>query len=255
MIEDQLIFADWNAPSTVVALSTTRKGGISAAPYASFNVGTHVGDDPAHVDANRAILQRELPPNLRWQWLDQVHGTDVLEVVETGSALTADGLLTREKNLICCVQTADCLPIFVAAIDGSEIAMTHAGWKGLASGIIENTISAMKSSGKDLAVWLGPAIASCHFEVGAEVRECFLAAEASESTKYELERCFSPAKSHGKYMADLYGIARIKLSSLGISHGNISGGTHCTYCDEDRFFSYRRDGVTGRMLNAIYIEG
>ncbi|MDG1025332.1 MAG: peptidoglycan editing factor PgeF [Gammaproteobacteria bacterium] len=255
MIEDQLLFADWSAPSTVVAFSTTRQGGISAATYASLNVGAHVGDDPVHVDANRAILQRELPPNLRWQWLDQVHGTDVLEVVETGSALTADGLLTREKNLICCVQTADCLPIFVAAIDGSEIAMTHAGWKGLASGIIENTISAMKSSGKDLVVWLGPAIASCHFEVGAEVRECFLAAEASESTQDELKRCFSPAESHGKYMADLYGIARIKLSRLGISYSNVSGGTHCTYCDEDRFFSYRRDGVTGRMLNAIYIEG
>ncbi|MBT5717952.1 MAG: peptidoglycan editing factor PgeF [Gammaproteobacteria bacterium] len=255
MIEDQLIFADWNAPSTVVALSTTRKGGSSAAPYASFNVGAHVGDELARVDANRAILQSELPPDLRWQWLDQVHGADVLEVVAPGSTLTADGLLTREKNLICCVQTADCLPVFVAALDGTEVAMTHAGWKGLASGVIENTIWAMENSVEDLAVWLGPAIASCHFEVGAEVRECFLAAETSESSQHELERCFSPAKSHGKFMADLYGIARIKLSRLGISYSNISGGTHCTYCDEDRFFSYRRDGVTGRMLNAIYIEG
>ena len=255
MTGGQLIFADWSAPSTIVAFSTTRQGGFSAAPYASFNVGTHVGDDPVHVDANRAILQRKLPPNLRWQWLDQVHGTDVLELVDPSSALTADGLLTREKNLICCVQTADCLPVFVAALDGTEIAITHAGWKGLASGIIENTVSAMKSSGKDLVVWLGPAIASCHFEVGAQVRECFLAAETSKSATLELKSCFAPAESHGKYMADLYGIARLKLSRLGISRDNISGGTDCTYCDEDRFFSYRRDGVTGRMLNAIYIEG
>ncbi|CAN0511753.1 unnamed protein product, partial [Scytosiphon promiscuus] len=146
------------------------------------------------------------------------------------------------------VQTADCLPVFLASKEGAEIAVVHAGWKGLASGIVENTVAAMTTPKERVVAWLGPAIGACHFEVGSEVRAAFLASDALSG----LERCFAKATKADKYMADLYGIARMKLEALGVH--SVSGGDSCTHCDEDKFYSYRRDGVTGRMLNAIYIE-
>ena len=248
----QTIFADWDVSPTIVAFSTTRLGGLSESPFASFNLATHVGDDAHRVASNRALLKELLPQPLEWQWLDQVHGDDVAMINKAGPALIADAMLTTSENLVCCVQTADCLPLFIAAVDGTEVAVIHAGWKGLASGVIENTISRMSSSPSSLAVYLGPAIGPCHFEVGGQVRDCFLAAAESPSLVLATQACFFCSKNPGKFMADLYAIARLKLSALGID--KISGGDFCTHCDDDKFFSYRRDGVTGRMLNAIYIE-
>lgn len=248
----QAIFADWNVSPSIVAFSTTRLGGVSEPPFASFNLATHVEDDSQRVASNRVLLKEQLPQQLEWQWLDQVHGDDVAVVNKAGPTLTADAMLTRSENLVCCVQTADCLPLFVAAVDGTEVAVIHAGWKGLASGVIENTISRMSTSPSSLAVYLGPAIGPCHFEVGAQVRDCFLAAAGTPSLLLATQACFVSSKNPGKFMADLYAIARLKLSALGID--KISGGDCCTHCDDDKFFSYRRDGVTGRMLNAIYIE-
>jgi YfiH family protein len=248
----QVILADWDVSPSIVAFSTIRLGGVSESPFASFNLATHVGDDLYRVESNRAILKELLPQQLEWQWLDQVHGDAVAVVNKAGPALTADAMLTTRENLVCCVQTADCLPLFVAAVDGTEVGVIHAGWKGLASGVIEKTISRMSTSASSLAVYLGPSIGPCHFEVGAQVRDCFLAAAGSPSLVLATQACFVCSKNPEKYMADLYAIARLKLSALGID--KISGGDYCTHCDDDRFFSYRRDRVTGRMLNAIYIE-
>lgn len=249
----QRTFAEWDVSPKVVAFTTSRQGGVSKSPYTSLNLATHVGDDSNRVASNRALLKEQLPPQLTWQWLEQVHGRDVAVINEAGPTLTADAILTTRPNLVCCVQTADCLPLFVAAADGTEIAVIHAGWKGLASGVIENTVSRMAASSSSLAVWLGPAIGPCHFEVGGEVKDFFLEAEGSSSLVSTMENCFASSKNSGKFMADLYAIARLKLSALGIE--KVSGGSYCTHCDEDRFFSYRRDGTTGRMLHAIYIEG
>ncbi|MBL4580822.1 MAG: peptidoglycan editing factor PgeF [Gammaproteobacteria bacterium] len=246
------IAADWVVSSRIVAFSTTRQGGVSELPYASFNLATHVGDDSHRVASNRALLPELLPRAAEWQWLEQVHGNAVVIVNKAGPPPTADAMLTTRPNLVCCVQTADCLPVFVAALDGTEVAVIHAGWKGLASGVIENTISRMSTSLSSLAVWLGPAIGPCHFEVGAQVRDSFLAVGGSSSLDSAMEACFISSTNQGKFMADMYAIARLKLSALGIV--NISGGNYCTYCDNEQFFSYRRDGITGRMLNAIYIE-
>lgn len=253
MTVKQRIFADWAVSPNIVAFSTTRQGGVSEPPFASFNLATHVGDDSHRVASNRALLRELLPQQTEWQWLEQVHGNDVAVVNKAGPTLTADAMCTTRENLVCCVQTADCLPLFVAALDGAEVAVIHAGWKGLASGVIENTISHMSTATSNLAVWLGPAIGPCHFEVGGQVRDCFLAALGSSSLAPAMEDCFVSSKNQGKFMADLYAIARLKLSVLGIDR--ITGGNYCTHCGDDQFFSYRRDGVTGRMLNAIYIEG
>lgn len=252
MTVSHAIYANWKVPSNIVAFTTTRKGGVSAPPYSSFNLATHVDDSAADVLANRGLLQEQLPRELAWQWLDQVHGSDVALVDRVGPEPRADAILTVSPNLVCCVQTADCLPLFVAAMDGSEVAAIHAGWKGLASGVIENTIARLSGPASGLAVWLGPAIGACHFEVGGEVRDYFLTSENSFSQLPAMEGCFVPSKNQGKYMADLYAIARLKLSALGV--GQVAGGDHCTHCDAESFFSYRRDGVTGRMLSAIYIE-
>ena len=252
MTVKQTILADWAVSPSIVAFTTTRQGGVSQPPFASFNLATHVGDDSNRVASNRALLKELLPQQAEWQWLEQVHGNDVAVVNEAGPTLIADAMLTSTGNVVCCIQTADCLPLFVAAVDGTEIAAIHAGWKGLASGVIENTISRMSTPVSNLAVWLGPAIGPCHFEVGGEVRGSFLAAAGSSSLASAMEACFVSSKNQGKFMADIYAIARLKLSALGID--KISGGDYCTHCDDERFFSYRRDGVTGRMLNAIYIE-
>ena len=252
MNQDQMIRAEWDVSPRVVAFSSTRTGGSSNPPFDSFNLGMHVGDDPVSVAKNRRALVAGWPGELRWQWLDQVHSSDVVAVTEAGPPITADAVLTKASNIVCCVQTADCLPLFVASLDGSEVAMIHAGWKGLAAGIVESTIAAMATPTQRLAVWMGPGIGPCHFEVGAQVRESFLASSNSAVPATALEQGFSRSNNSGKYMADLFAIARLKLTALGVQA--ISGGNSCTYCDRDRFFSYRRDGVTGRMINAIYIE-
>ncbi len=246
------IIAEWDAAPAVVAFSTTRTGGVSAAPYVSFNFATHVGDDESLVAENRSLLAGRLSSRLRWQWLRQVHGAEVAIVSEASSELTADALLTSNSNLVCCVQTADCLPIFLAAKSGDEVALAHAGWRGLAAGILENTVKAMAAPASDLMAWLGPAIGPCHFEVGIEVKQCFLDAAVSADIEAALASCFYATAQTEKFMADLYAVARIKLQHLGVEQ--VSGGDYCTYCAEDQFFSFRREAATGRMVNAIYID-
>ncbi len=246
------IIAEWDAQPNIVAFSTSRAGGVSGAPYVSFNFATHVGDDEFLVAKNRSLLAERLPSKLRWQWLRQVHGAEVAIVSEPTSALTADALVTSNSSLVCCVQTADCLPIFLATNSGDEVALAHAGWRGLAAGILENTVKAMTAPASDLIAWLGPAIGPCHFEVGIEVKQCFLDTAISTDVEAALASCFYSVPQREKFMADMYAIARIKLHHLGV--GQVSGGDRCTYCGKDQFFSFRREGTTGRMLNAIYIE-
>ncbi len=247
-----MIRAEWDVSPRVVAFSSTRRGGVSNPPYDSFNLGLHVGDDAVSVAENRRSLVDAWPEQLRWQWLDQVHRCDVVAIAEAGPPPTADALFTTAPNIVCCVQTADCLPLFVAAQDGTEVGMIHAGWKGLAAGIVETTIAAMATPAQQLAVWMGRAIGPCHFEVGTEVRESFLDSSNSAVSVATLERCFDRSDNPGRFMADLYAIARLKLTALGVRA--VGGGNGCTYCDQDSFFSYRRDGITGRMVNAIYIK-
>ncbi|MDA1369468.1 MAG: peptidoglycan editing factor PgeF [Proteobacteria bacterium] len=244
----ELIRPDWDVPDCIEAWVTTRTGGCSNPPYASFNMATHVGDSSESLRSNRLQLQAILPTALRFQWLRQVHGTDVVQIQCPEEQITADGLITRVPGIACCVLTADCLPVFLANKQGDEIAIAHAGWRGMLAGILEKTIMQMSSSPDALVAWLGPAIGSCHFEVGEEVREQFLNAHGSLD---KLSSCFVQTENPGKYLADLYAIARCKLNHLGVAA--VSGGDFCTHCDQDRFFSYRRDGTTGRMASLIYI--
>ena len=244
----ELIRPDWDVPDCIGAWVTTRVGGCSNPPYAGFNMAAHVGDAPESLRKNRQRLQAMLPTELRFQWLCQVHGADVVQIQCPEEQITADGLITRVPGIACCVLTADCLPVLFANKQGDEVAIAHAGWRSMAAGILEKAVLQMSSSPDAIVAWLGPAIGPCHFEVGEDVKEQFL--EANLAGK-ELENCFVLTEIPGKYLADLYGLARRKLQRLGVTA--VSGGDSCTHCEEDRFFSYRRDGATGRMASLIYI--
>jgi YfiH family protein len=249
---------DWPDLPGVQAFTFTRGGGVSQGPYASLNLAFHVDDAEAAVAANRVTVEAWLPgaPNL--QWLQQVHGTRVIDLPDvaavTRAPIEADGLITSAPGIACCVMTADCLPVFLASARGDEVALVHAGWRGLAGGIIERAIAGMKTPPDNVRVWLGPAIAACHFEVGTEVREAIVAStELVADSRQALLDCFQPAQTPDKFMADLYAIARHKLMGLGVTQ--VSGGEYCSYCDAQQFFSYRRDGRTGRNLSVIYLQG
>ena len=248
MPETQQIVPDWVVPPNIKAIVTTRVGGVSQPPFGSFNLASHVGDSGLAIVENRRLLQAMFPKTLGWQWLNQVHGAAVADIREPGEPLTVDGLITRTEHVACCVLTADCLPVFLASNRGDEVAIAHAGWRGIAAGVIENTVHRMRSSIAELVAWLGPAIGSCHFEVGEEVR-----AQVIDSEEGPLANCFVATGNEKKYMADLSRIAMVKLQKLGIT--NIYVDNTCTYCDADRFFSFRRDGKTGRMACLIYIDG
>lgn len=236
------IIPDWPASSTVRALSTTRRGGISAAPYASFNLGDHVGDDPRAVEANRARLVQALELAAPPVWLRQVHGTVVADAAR--GTCEADAACTDQPGVVCVVLTADCLPLLLCNAAGTQVAAVHAGWRGLASGVVEAALARM-GAGKNLLAWMGPAIGAHAFEVGAEVRAAFVGHDARTQT------AFRPS-SAGRYRADLYQLARQRLESHGVER--IYGGHWCTYSDAERFYSYRRDGVCGRMATMIWLE-
>ncbi|PCJ17790.1 MAG: hypothetical protein COA96_17465 [SAR86 cluster bacterium] len=246
------IYPDWNVSSKIVASTSTRGGGISTSPYDSLNFAEHVGDNDLNVKKNIELYTAQFNSALRWQWLNQIHGVETKEVTQVSKPINADGLLTREAGLVCCVLTADCLPVFFAAQDGSEIAIAHAGWRGLAAGILKNTLDKFSVPVEEVSVWLGPAIGFCHFEVGTEVKELFVSQADSMAEKMEIQQCFSAVKNSQKHMADLAAIAKLKLANLGLHQ--VSGGSHCTYCNSRDFYSFRRDGTTGRMLNIIYID-
>ncbi|UJX26630.1 peptidoglycan editing factor PgeF [Pseudoalteromonas sp. CF6-2] len=238
-----MITPAWTAPITISALSTTRKGGVSVAPFDSFNVGLHVGDDEQAVLANRELLTNQLPnPAV---WLNQIHSSDVV-VIDEDSDLnqvrSADALYTRVAKQPLAIMTADCLPVLLCSTTGDEIAAVHGGWRGLAQGILANTIAHFKAKPSDIIAWFGPAIGPSEFEVGQEVKACFCELNANH------QHAFTPRGD--KYLADIYLLARQQLAQLGVV--NIFGGEHCTVSDKSQFFSYRRDGETGRMASLIW---
>ena len=236
------IIPSWPAPKRVNALSTTRHGGVSAEPYAALNLGSHVNDDPEHVAFNREKLGKHLPTEP--MWLNQIHGTRVIDGSVYTGVCDADASFSAQANQVCTVMTADCLPVLFCDYDGQQVAAVHAGWRGLLDGMLENTVATFSDASRVMA-WLGPAIGPGAFEVGQEVKAGFCAQNPLS------ERCFAPSDNAGKWLADLYGLARLRLSSAGVS--DVYGGDFCTFTEQSRFFSYRRDGVTGRMATCIWL--
>lgn len=238
------ITPNWPAPKTVRALSSTRTGGVSPQPYAGLNLGMHVGDDPLFVQRNRDWLQQQSGMPVAPVWLNQTHSTRVVQVSEpTKQILDADGVWTDSANVVCSAMTADCLPVLITNTQGSQVAAVHAGWRGLAGGIIENALA--NFAGQDVLLWLGPAIGPQAFEVGDDVVAAFCAAHP------EADQAFRPGRQTGKWWADMNQLVRLRLNRLGIDA--IFDNGLCTYQDAERFYSYRRDGVTGRQATFIWI--
>ncbi|PWB59092.1 MAG: peptidoglycan editing factor PgeF [Nitrosomonadales bacterium] len=240
------LIPDWPAPAHVQARVTTRRGGMSAAPYASLNLGDHVGDDPAAVAANRAQLRRCLPSEPLW--LKQVHGSGIVAADLAVGVPEADGSVSRQTDRICAVLTADCLPVLFCDRSGTVVAAAHAGWRGLADGVLEAAVRAMAVEPGEILAWLGPAIGPQAFEVGEEVRQIFMAHDPAAAL------AFMPGSSGsaGKWLADIYLLARQRLARAGVKQ--VFGGDFCTHTDAERFYSYRRDGMTGRMASLIWLD-
>ena len=243
---ESLIWADWPAPAHVKACVSTRYGGVSSGAFSSFNMGDHVGDLAEKVIKNRARLLHLCGLRRVGQWLRQVHGVAVVEAKDDGKVREADAVFSREKQMPCVVMTADCLPVFFTDTKGSVVAVAHAGWRGLATGVLEETVAALNVPVKDLLVWLGPAIGRHYFEVGSEVRREFI------DHNLACDEGFKPNyHSRGKYFADLYKLARIRLKHIGCTE--VYGGNYCTWKDP-RFYSYRKEGTTGRMASVIWLN-
>lgn len=232
---------DWPAPPNVHAISTTREGGVSSGAYASLNLGLHVGDSPDAVLENRARLRACLPAEPLW--LDQVHGVTVREAGCERGPVCGDAAIARRPGEVCGVMTADCLPVLLCDEAGSVVAAAHAGWRGLAAGVLEATVERMAVTPSKLIAWLGPAIGPDAFEVGGEVRQQFVDQDASA------DRAFRRGQD-SKWMADLFMLARQRLGRLGVTQ--VFGDGLCTYSDPQRFFSYRREGTTGRMMTVVW---
>jgi len=242
-----LIEPDWPAPTGVRACATTRAGGISAPPYAELNLAAHVGDVPAAVVANRQRLRQRLDLPEEPRWLEQVHGVHVVDAALVRRGVTAaDGMYARQAGQVCVVLTADCVPALICDRDASVVAAVHAGWRGLAAGVLEAAVSATAVPATRLIVWLGPAIGPQAFEVGDEVRAAFLSSDPGAASAFA-------AAGPARWLADLYALARRRLARCGVTH--CYGGHWCTYSDTRRFYSYRRDGTTGRMATLIWLEG
>jgi hypothetical protein len=243
-LDPDWIVPHWQAPPRVKAVITTRAGGFSSGPYASLNLGLRTGDDAAAVARNRARLRSVLPQEPKW--LRQVHGSAVIDAdAVAASAPEADASVARSPGTVCAVLIADCVPVLFSNRAGSVVAVAHAGWRGLAHGVIERTLAAIGEEPSELVAYLGPGIGPGAFEVGAEVREAFLARAREDAA------AFSP-HAPGKWLADLFMLARNRLQRAGVSE--TSGGGMCTYSDPARFFSYRRDRTTGRMAALIWRE-
>ena len=238
------IYPDWPAPANVHALTTTRVGGFSQGPYTSFNLGDHVGDDPGTVARNRALLREALELPLEPLWLKQVHGTNVVAAAAAHIGVTADGAWTDRPGVVCAVLTADCLPVFLCDRRGTKVALLHAGWRGLAAGVIEAGVRALATPGAELLAWLGPAIGPDSYEVGDDVRRVFLDDDPGAAEG------FRPA-SAGRWHADLHALARRRLRQQGVCA--VYGGGRCTRREGDTFYSFRRDGATGRMASLIWL--
>ena len=247
-----IIEPNWDVPSHVHAFSTQRRGGYSQGLYKGLNLATHVGDDIETVLLNRQLLKQSLLLPTEPFWLNQTHSTEVVEL--PSSHIEADAAWTCKINTVCSVLTADCLPVFFYHSIENSIAVAHAGWRGLLNGILENTVKKMTASPDKLKVWLGPAIGTEQFEVGEEVKDAFCIQDAT------LESCFEYTKRDSVktyYRADIYRLAKRRLYNIGIE--SIFGGDYCTVSstDEDKrkqFYSYRRDGETGRIANLIWLS-
>jgi YfiH family protein len=253
-VPESLFRPDWPLPRGVHAFVTTRHGGHSQHGWSSLNLAQHCGDDPAAVTANRELLLEQLRaetgiavPDV--QWLSQVHGTRVFHAGDRAlTAPQADAAYACDSPLAIAVMTADCLPVLFASSDGHEIAVAHAGWRGLLGGVLEATLASFRAAPGTVSAWLGPAIGPCHFEVGAEVRKAFLshARPADHAATYA---AFTVAPQPGKWLADLYALARIRLQAVGVV--SIHGDALCTVCHDARFYSYRKQPVTGRFATLI----
>ncbi len=253
MSADAFFFPVWPLPGNVRALVTTRLGGGSRPPYHSFNLGLHVGDEVSAVNQNRDMLAKQcgLPGN-QLQWLEQVHGTAVCEAKPDGLVRVADASYTRSKGLACLIMTADCLPVLLCDKHGRQVAAAHAGWRGLATGVLESTVATFPDV-KEVTAWLGPAIGPQAFEVGRDVVDSFewLLSDSALAAD-DVRQAFRPhPRSKDKWLADIYLLARLQLQKLGVS--DIHGGGFCTWSDEAHFYSYRRDGQTGRMASVIWL--
>jgi YfiH family protein len=246
--QPEWVEADWPAPGGVRALSTFRHGGVSGAPYASLNLGGHVGDLPTAVAENRRRLKSAAGLPSEPVWLAQVHGAHVIDLDAAGDGGApgpADAAFSRQRGRVCAILTADCLPLVLTADSGDVVAAAHVGWRGLGLGVIEATVQALDVPPQSLMAWLGPAISPEHFEVGAEVREALLKGDSGAHS------AFAP-NARGRFLADLGKLATRRLAALGI--GRIFGGGECTFAAADRYFSHRRDGVTGRQATLIWLE-
>jgi len=244
-----MIWPQWPAPHGVKALVTTRLGGVSHSPWDSFNLASHVGDNQIDVARNRQLFQQWLGDGLKPQWLNQTHGTEVLEVSGSNQVFDADAAFSSEINQICTVLTADCLPVFFCDRLANHVAVSHAGWRGLGAGILENTLSTFSAPPKDIMAWLGPAIGPKHFEVGDDVVDFY----RQNYPRLNEKRIFFPFQGRSsKFLMDIYEAARQILASQGLRH--IYGGDLCTYSDAERFYSYRRENICGRMASCIWLS-
>lgn len=253
MKSDSFFIPDWPAPANIRATVTTRIGGISAPPYEMFNLGAHVGDEDYAVHHNRKLLADDIGGATQFQWIRQVHGTDVL-VLDNGlvdECREADAIYTQATDIACGVLTADCLSVFLCDDEGQEIAVAHAGWRGLAGGVLQNTLEQFDADPARVLAWIGPGIGPCHFEVGDDVLDAFLAMDIAEIDN-EVGILFQESEESGKWMCDLWGLAKIILAAQGVKQ--VYGEPICTCCEFDRFYSFRRDGQTGRFASVIWKE-
>jgi polyphenol oxidase len=240
---------DWAVPESVRSVFTLRGGGVSVGPYESLNVGSHVEDTPQAVAENRRRIAATFDLPTEPAWLTQVHGAEVLRLgAQLEANLKADAVVTRHPGRVCVIQVADCLPVLFAARDGSVVGAAHAGWRGLAAGVLEATVAAMGVPPAQLRAWIGPGIGAANFEVGPEVRERLVGA-AGPAGAAEVEAAFI-ANARGRWQCDLVALARQRLGACGLTA--IHGGRWCTFSDAENFFSYRRDGRTGRMAALIW---
>ena len=240
-------------PAGVHAVQTTRSGGVSTGPWAALNLALHTGDDPEHVAENRRRLEQSLGLGAPIAWPRQVHGTGVISAAalhaaqEAGGTAEADAVVSDRPGTVCAVQTADCLPVVLATADSAAVGVAHAGWRGLADGVLETTVQALEilRPGMPIQAWMGAAIGPAAFEVGPEVREAFVAHDP------EAVAAFRPG-AEGRLLADLYRLARQRLQRAGVAQ--VAGGGRCTFSEADTFFSYRRDGETGRMGTLVWVD-
>lgn len=241
------LYPTWQAPHNVKALMTTRLGGVSVAPFDSFNLGAHVDDDISAVKQNRDSLVEKFALPQYPLFLNQIHSTRVLSLPYSGEDFNADACYSNQPNQVCLVMTADCLPVLFSSTQGNEVAAAHAGWRGLCDGVLKATVEKFQCPRYEIIAWFGAAIGSTAFQVGEDVVAQFVAKDPLAKQAF-----IADPNAQGKYLGNLYQLATQRLNALGIT--KISGGEHCTYSEKDHFFSYRREGKTGRMASLVWFE-